>query len=384
VDEVSREETTAFKDRIASALKLSPGDFEAKLECLNEEGEQTKRTFRRRAEQVVSELQVRELNETIQALDDLLAEHKYTYMVLIDDLDDNWTSEHTQYLLIRGLIASLKTFKRIENLKIPVAIREDLYEATLRAATDRHFQPEKLNGMIVRIRWSAEQLHRLVERRLNHLFMQHYTRQGVGIEDVLPVKMRTETIRAYLVARTLCRPRDIIAFVNRILNVGGQGLDLPISSHVVAQAEIAYARDRLEALEREWHSCHPLIRTYLDTLAKAPNTLTLLDFDERRLYTLLIAAAGVPPEDNVVRIAHTVYERNKEQRIERVAAELVACLFKIGAIGVKARAEEPYRYCYEETATLDPRELNEHSKISIHPMLKPVLGSHDKRNKQAA
>jgi hypothetical protein len=56
---------------------------------------------------------------------------------LIDNLDGGWAGDdHTQYALIRGLIESLKTFRRIPNLKIIVAMREDLYEATIRTTTN--------------------------------------------------------------------------------------------------------------------------------------------------------------------------------------------------------------------------------------------------------
>jgi hypothetical protein len=373
-DEISREETFAIRDQLAAALKLSAADLEAKLENVTEESEQMRRTIKQRAQNVVSELQMRQLNETVEALADLLAERKYQYMVLIDDLDDDSTSEHTQYPLIRGLIASLKTFKRIENLKVIVALREDLFEAMLRATLDRHFQPEKLAGMLARIRWSPDQLHRVVERRLNHLFAQRYTRQGVGIEDVLPAKIKSEPIRSYLVTRTLRRPRDIIAFVNRILNVGGQGVEVPISARVVTQAETAYARDRKDALEYEWRSCHSLVRNYLDVLTDGPSINALSELDEERLTPLVLVAAGVQAHDDVVRLAHEACEPNNEGQFKRLAAALVACLFKTGAIGVKLRPTDPYRHCYEDSATIDPSELGDRTKISVHPMLKPVLG----------
>jgi hypothetical protein len=141
VEQVSSEITNTISEKLAHEAGLSAEVFKTKVESGCDWKDEQKRVFKYRAQEVVSTLQMRELKETINALAECMDERQ-SYYVLIDDLDSEWAGgEGTQYALIRALIESLKTFRRIPNLKIIVAMREDLYEATLRTTTDKHFQP---------------------------------------------------------------------------------------------------------------------------------------------------------------------------------------------------------------------------------------------------
>lgn len=383
VDEISRAQTTSLANKLAADLSCSVGQLEGKLEKAKESSEEVKLEIRLRAQRIVSNLQKRELTQTIEAVNGLLAESEQKFFILIDDLDEDWASDECQYPLIRGLLASLKTFKRIENLKIIVALREDLLEATLRDNPGRHFQPEKLDGMIARIRWSNELLSKLVELRIDRLFEHKYASKGIRIEDVLPAKVKGEPIRSFIVARTLRRPRDVIAFVNKILNIAGREIVLPVSAHDVYRAENAYSRDRLHALEKEWRSCHDLIDDYLAVAGAATELKSVRDLLGDKLDSLVLKSAELKGADDVITAAHGVYERDATDT-DQVAVALAACLYKIGALGVKVHADEPYRYCFEDSASLDPRELNCTSKVKLHPMLKPVLRGHDNDDDVAA
>lgn len=154
VDEVSSEVSEVIAEKLAGEVGLSAQAFKAKVEGGYDWKNEEKKLLKHRAQQAISGLQMRELKEAINALAERTSKGN-TYYVLIDNLDGAWAGDDlTQYALIRALIESLKTFRRIPNLKIVVAMREDLYEATTRATTDRHFQAEKLEGIIVRLRWN--------------------------------------------------------------------------------------------------------------------------------------------------------------------------------------------------------------------------------------
>src|SRR5260370_35073153 len=53
--------------------------------------------------------------------------HKQIH-ILIDKLDEHWVDVSIRFKLIRSLIESLKSFRRISNLKILVALRSDVLE----------------------------------------------------------------------------------------------------------------------------------------------------------------------------------------------------------------------------------------------------------------
>lgn len=217
VENISSEITKSISEKLATEAGLSPEVLKVKMEAGWNWKEEQKRAFRYRAQEVVSSLQIRELKETINALAYCI-ESKKSYYIIIDDLDtDLCGNEETQYALMRALIESLKTFRRVPRVKIIVAMREDLYEATLRTTTDKHFQAEKLEGIIKRIRWTDNLLLNLIDRRIQQLFRHSYTTQVVGLSEVMATEVARSTTSTYLLNRTLRRPRDIIAFINKIL-----------------------------------------------------------------------------------------------------------------------------------------------------------------------
>jgi hypothetical protein len=376
VEEVSSEITKTISEKLAAEAGLSLEMFKATIEGGSDWRDEQKRVFRYRAQEVVSALQMRELKETINALAECM-DKRGPFYILIDDLDLEWAGdENTQYALIRALIESLKTFRRIPNLKIVVALREDLYEATLRTTTDKHFQAEKLEGVIQRLRWSDGLLISMVEKRIQQLYKYSYTNQAVTMPDVLPSVIAQSSIRDYLVGRTLRRPRDIIALINKILREN-EGENLPLSVRSLTKIEGGYSSDRMRALEDEWRSCHPLVRTYVNSIQGLTSPASVQDIDEDKLFSLLFEVDGLgrKPVDEVERAAKTVYERDKDLRIEKLARVLVRCLYKLGVVGVKLNTSKAYSFCYEHRASLDDGEVGEDAKFLIHPMFASSLAS---------
>jgi hypothetical protein len=380
VEQVSAEFTNVVADKLAVEAGLSPQMFKAKIERGNEWKDEEKRLFKYRAREIVSSLQMRELKVALEALSATINKD-CSYYVLIDDLDHEWAGDaNTQYALIRALLECLKTFRRIPNLKIIVAMREDLFEATLRTTTDKHFQAEKLEGIIKRLRWNDAMLIALIEKRITELFRYQYTKQTIKLADVLPENIAQTTLSRYLIDHTLRRPRDVIAFVNRIL-IENEGEQLPLSARAITKVEPGYSNDRLRALEDEWRSCHPLIRSYLKVAQGLPGNCTVAIINEDRLLELAIDASDLNrrPVDDVERIAKTVYERDKEVRFRRLARALVTTLFKVGAVGVKLQPQQPHAFCYEQRSTVEDGEIGDETKIVIHPMLMTSLGVHSRR-----
>lgn len=375
VEQVSTEITDAMTSKLATEAGLSSEVFRAKVEGGADWKEEQRRLFKHRAQDVVSGLQIRELKETVNALADCLDERR-SYYILIDDLDREWAgSEAVQYALIRALIESLKTFRRIPGLKIIVAMREDLFEAVLRTTSDKHFQAEKLEGSIKRLRWSDALLSSVVEQRIQQLYRFEYTKQQVSISDVLPPSVAQLALRQYLIKHTLRRPRDIIAFVNTVL-AQNEGVTLPLPARAITKAEPMHSGARLRALEDEWRSCHPLIRTYLGSLQGVSGHTAIGSLDEDKLFTLVFEVDELKRNlvDEVERRALVVYDRNKELSFKRLARALVACLYKVGAVGLKLDASKPFMFCHDHRATVEDAELADDMRFVVHDMLASALG----------
>jgi hypothetical protein len=384
VEQISSEITDQISERLASGVNLSAAAFKSKLEVGTEWQDAEKRLFKHRAQEVVSALQMRDLKETINALAECANTAK-NYYILIDDLDLDWAGDDkAQYSLIKALIDCLKTFRRIPNLKIIIAMREDLFEATLRSNKDKHFQAEKYEGVTRRLRWDDAQLNRLMDLRIQKLSHYQYMKKSVKLEDVLPTLVGGVSVRSFIIDRTLRRPRDIIAFVNKIL-VENEGRNLPLLARAVNKAEPGYSRDRLRALEDEWRSCHPLVTDYLKSLDGFSGPITIGDLNEDKLFGLLYGTSDLKRKavDDVERLAISVYDRDKELRIKKLARAVVVSLYKMGAIGVKLYADEGYTYSYQKQATLEDSEIGEDTKIIVHEMLASSLGCRRSLNEAA-
>ncbi|MDA6077464.1 hypothetical protein O0544_17400 [Edwardsiella anguillarum] len=70
---------------------------------------------KKRATEVVSSLQIQKLNEILS----LLAEYSFDdpqkkYVIIIDQLDENWAENETRYKFIRALIEEIKVFRKIK------------------------------------------------------------------------------------------------------------------------------------------------------------------------------------------------------------------------------------------------------------------------------
>ena len=256
-------------------------------------------------------------------------------------------------------------------------MREDLYEATLRTTTDKHFQAEKQEGIIKRLQWTDAQLIHIIERRIDHLFRFEYTKQSVALQEVLPQRIVEKPMRSYIVEHTLRRPRDVIAFVNKILSEN-EGEALPLSARAVTKVEPLYSNDRLRALEDEWRSCHPLIRSYLRCLQGLMSSSPVLALDEDRLFELAVEASEIKRKtaDDIERMAKNVYERDKELRFKKLACNLISCLYKIGAVGVKQSVTQGYAFSFEHRTLFSESEVPEDTKFIVHPMLMSALGCH--------
>src|SRR5690606_25700657 len=73
------------------------------------------------------------------------------FYLFVDKLDDRWVDTTVRFRLIRSLIETIKSFRRITNLKIVIALRADILERVLQETRDLSFQREKSEEYFVKI-----------------------------------------------------------------------------------------------------------------------------------------------------------------------------------------------------------------------------------------
>lgn len=380
-DEVIKEISTNFESEIISELKVILGSDFAKIDAglankiaLNE-GQ--KKEIVSRTQHAVSNLQFRELQRAMESLNRLTERKQKEYFIIIDDLDLDWAPKNIKYQLINSLIESIRRFRKVRKVKVITAIRTDLYERSIKEKNSDGFQPEKIEGSLLQLKWSRKELHQVIEKRIAYLFKHQYVKSGVKFLDVFPAQIRKLDSFDYLISRTQMRPRDLIAFVNMILDKAAGGSE--IVPKYVTDTESSYSNKRLDALCHEWKSVHPDLKMYLEVLKGQTGSQKLAIFAsrERALNFCLQLEDGNSDGgafDNVRESCKLYAKRENETRRFDVFRELVAVLYKVGAIDVRLQSGDTKKICYIDDAIITASEVGEGTIISVLPMLWRALG----------
>ncbi|ANW05381.1 hypothetical protein LMTR13_07875 [Bradyrhizobium icense] len=362
-------------ERVEKAVKAELG---AEIEKFKAGGQYEKRLstdkkseFVSRVRKIISSDQLAELAGVIEMLSESEGgEDMKHFYILIDKLDEHWVDVSLRFKLIRALIESLKSFRRITNLKILVALRSDVLERVVQETRDLTFQREKLDDYFVHIRWTKPLLRQLVNSRIQSLFRGQYADRVIEFQDVFPFNVGNVDAFDYIVDRTLMRPRDVIAFVNECIEVA-QG-SYEVTSTMIRRAESNFSRIRRDALEQEWQSAFPSIKRLLDfvgTRQKAIVTFEeLCSQKEVDDIALAIYSEKKIDYDPLYELASTYYEKDNRSAEEMVKA-IVGILYRVGAIGVKLKNGNRFMYSHLDDALLPAAQFTEDARVRIHPML---------------
>ncbi len=362
-------------EKVENAVKLELG---VEIEKFKAGGQYDKRLstdkkseFVSRVRKIINSDQLAELAGVIDMLKEFDGEDTMLeYYVLIDKLDENWVDVSIRFKLIRALIESLKAFRRIQNLKILVALRSDVLERVVQETKDLTFQREKLDDYFIHIKWTKPLLKQLVDERIQALFRKQYTQGVIHFEDVFPYNVGNVDPFEYIVERTLRRPRDVIAFVNECLDAA-QGT-YEVTGTAIKKAEVEFSRIRREALEQEWQSAFPSIKRLLDFLgSRKKTTITLTELcsgSEADDLALSIYAENKIGRDPLYEVAKNYYDAETRSSAE-IVREIVGILYRVGAVGVKLRNGDRFLYSHTDQPLLPLPQLTDDARIRIHPML---------------
>lgn len=280
---VERELTAAVK---AESLGIEMGAGSAK--SLSEE---QKRQVIERGRSAVSHVQIRELENMIQVLqDEVFCDRQESYYVTIDELDEEWADDRIKYRLIKALLDTIRTFRRVEQVKIVVAIRQDLLEKVLRSSTDPGMQEEKYESLYLNMNWSKARLMEILDARISYLVRRRYTTKRVGLGEILPGGIDGEDALDYILARTFMRPRDAILFLNECIACAEDKPQLTAS--VIKTAEGQYSQKRLQSLAYEWRIIYPNLKPIVQMFAGQLASFEVADITREFLEERYMSAMG--------------------------------------------------------------------------------------------
>ncbi len=324
-----------------------------------------------RGQKVVNDVQMRELSKIIELLEyDFLDDRQKKYYVAIDRLDENWVNDDLRYRLIRALLDTIREFNhKIQNVKIIVAIREDLLARVFRYTRDPGYQEEKYKSLYLPITWKESELEDLLDRRVKQLIREQYTTQIVALRDLLPsvVNKKDDPIR-YLLVRIMLNPRDAILFFNECIRAA-EG-KAKITQTALKTAEEVYSLDRLRALADEWSSDYLNLIELSFFLKKAPKHFRLADIKNQVEDHMLKFLFSNSKEDYIYRL---IEDKFNTDDLDGFMQEMTKILFRVGIIGVKEETYTTPRWSYQGRK-LTSSEINLNVILYIHPAFWRVLG----------
>lgn len=337
-----------------------------------------------RTRKIVSEEQLAELHGVIDILSSFdNNDQMRAHFILVDQLDERWVDDSVRFRMIKALLQSLRSFRKITNLKVLVSLRSDVLERVVQETSDISFQREKFEDYRIDLRWSKTDLRALVDMRLNLLFKRRYTQDTVGFADIFPASIANKDTFDWMLERTLMRPRDIIAFVNECMDAAdGQA---QISVTALRRAEIEFARKRKDALLQEWRSAFPTLDRLLTLVVKTGRTsfeLEELCRDQDGIDDFCLGVCSTPKsgQDPMHGYCQSRIDGNAINDFN-VVQEAAAILYRVGAIGLKLEAQDRVSYSHLDQPLIAPTVLSRASRVRLHPMLHAAFNMQDRTAK---
>lgn len=207
-----------------------------------------------------------------------LAEKEETWL-LIDNLDKSWPthgSNDADILIVRSLLeAARKLQRRMEDRGVEfrclVFLRTDIYEHLLRTT------PDKGKDTAIALDWEdAAMFEEVLLRRVESSTELHgdfrevwpeLSDSLVGVQDTFD----------YLVDRTLMRPRDLLMFMRRCIDVAINRGHPKIEVEDILTAEASYSEDMLLWMAYEIGDTHPKWQNVLYAFQGSRPTLSPAD-----------------------------------------------------------------------------------------------------------
>lgn len=263
-----------------------------------------------------------------------------------------------------------------------MALRSDLLDRVYRFTRDPGFQEEKYRTSSLDLTWQKDKLVEVLDRRIDKLVKSQYTKQTVTHKDLLQSirfsKRQVTPAIDYMIDRTLLRPRDLIQFFNICISQSDGKPIIEPRSLIVAEG--IYSRERFRALIDEWIGIYPNLALSAQILRKRNTSfkvedLPLTDIEE---HCLQIVTAPEAAEGSALDEMRAVAEGKVRPEIYR--KNLILVLYKVGLVGLRTNSSMPISWSFLGSPSVSGAEIEEDSRVYIHPTFWRHFGISDNRS----
>ncbi|MFC3652278.1 P-loop ATPase, Sll1717 family [Dyella humi] len=302
---------------------------------------------------------------------DVFDDPQRRYFLVLDRLDEEWVTSKIKCKLIRALIEEIKVFRRVSNVKIAIALRDDLLERVYDEIRDGGFQEEKYEAYYARIRWTEVELIELIKKRINEVFRHKYADIGMDLADLFPSNRKGISPINYIMERTFDRPRDVISYVNQCLD---QAEGRPrISWQVIHDAEEKYSKGRLKSLYDEWLARYPSLQRVAESIQGFAETFTRSAFSDTALNELASGIAGRAFNDDIGKLCESLLSPGSSKKLADLTSASLQLLYHVGMIGVKMSTESAWIWSYRGGEVLTQGDMKRAISFRVHRMFHRAL-----------
>ncbi len=318
---------------------------------------------KQKAESIISNSQVLELLDIVEIMkEDLFVDHQSKYYILFDDVDTEWIEDSLRLELIGAMVDVIKEFRQLPGIKIVISLRENLNEIVFSKHQHKGSQREKLKPLYSSLEWSSTELAELVDKRLKLLS-----------ENQFDIKQAFNQIRRgnkkaldYVLERTFYRPRDIISFMNHIIENANDRASF--SSDIISKAEPSYSIERFQALEDEWYENYGKISEVCGFLRGIDNGFKLKTVSETVFAELYVEDNGNKYFKGELLAALNDWKKNTINFIG-FQKKLMYILYRIGILGVKKGPGYPTAFYFTKEVIIEKTDISNNCKFYVHPAL---------------
>ena len=381
-EENLKEIINIFDATVQSELSTGINSFSSKLNAGSNISNEERVEIVNRATKVVNDVQIAKLSKIVGLLDShVFVDNKQNYYILIDKLDENWTSSNIKYRLIRSLIEEIKYFHKVKNVKIIISLRVDLFLITLDETRDSGFQEDKIRSLIHKIQWDEISLKELVNSRVQYVFEHKYTKARVNFDDLLPTPLgKGGDPWDYIIQRTFLRPRDVLQFVNHCFDKAINKTKIDWTSILAAEKE--YSQERLSSLYEEWLDIYPSLEILIPLVSGIDEIFSRDEIvDKYDWPSKLVDVYGnlkrYESKDKLASLVIKFWDEKAQsgstENIDYIFNEVLSCFYRTGILGLSNNRPDNFDWSFINSSYKTALDCSRAKYFKVHKMFHHVL-----------
>lgn len=295
------------------------------------------------------------LSESTKTMMPLLRSFQRIF-ILVDNLDKAWERDADLELQANMVYALFGAGKRLEDdirrrssVSLVLFLRRNIYEFVYASAREQ----DKLGLQTSELIWSHEAFREVIQRRIDVACLRNGTQSIRAWEDIFSPTADGVPVSQWIWERILARPRDLIHFVRKALEVAIN------SGHDEVQAS-----DLHVALKE--YSGFALSQVISEYLAETPWLQPMV--------SSLVGEAGAFSLDQLERMLR---KTNKLVRSGVSERDMATRLVQVGFLGIRTDDNEvQYAYKFGDSMTLQDKVRYEARPRALQLVVHPVFKAH--------